>query len=424
MPGYFANPMIASQLGRAGVTQATAQPNLPKKSGMLGVSPEAWMMIAAALGKGAETNSFGDAFSGVGQALQYEKGQNEDAQRTDAQQRATARMLAGDMKGAMAVLASAKGLEGQAMDMASNLEGREYQQREGDRQYERGINRSDFEYDRGRKDELTDEQRARAVAGWTHIRDRGEQVKDQKAAMAHDVDMLGRQLAGQRALAQAKVGNGIDPGDEKGLTGEYLGQAKTFIDVRDAYGRIRQIEKYVAKNPQPSPASDISLVFNYMKMNDPGSTVREGEYATAQNAAGLPDQVRNVYNKMLTGETLSDSQRKDFLQAAQQLYTAQEQSYMGTLDQYRGRANRYSMDPAIIQDLRLQMDEQVAPQDQVGANGGSVTIPTQLQGKLSATEAEAWDELSPELQKRLWERYQGKPMRYGGRTAPGVKGVL
>lgn len=198
MPSYFANPMIASQLGRAGVTQATAQPNLPKNNNMLGVSPEAWMMIAAALGKGAESNSFGDAFSGVGQALQYEKGQKEDALRTDAQQRATARMLAGDMKGAMSVLASAKGLEGTAMDMASNLEGREYAQREGDRQYERGINRSDFEYGRSRTDAEKDRTRDMAVAGWSHIRDRTEQKQDM-----HFEANLRRELAKMESSGRA-----------------------------------------------------------------------------------------------------------------------------------------------------------------------------------------------------------------------------
>ncbi len=178
MPSYFANPMIASQIGRAGVTQATAQPNLPAKPGMFGVSPEAWMMIAAALGKGAEANSFGDAFSGVGQALQYERGQNEEAQRTDAQQRATARMLAGDMKGAMSVLASAKGLEGDAFNMAAGLQDRENARAEDERRYGRDVAREDTIYGRTRADQAADDEKANARAGWTHIRDRTEQKQD------------------------------------------------------------------------------------------------------------------------------------------------------------------------------------------------------------------------------------------------------
>jgi len=39
-------------------------------------------------------------------------------------------------------------------------------------------------------------------------------------------------------------------------------------------------------------------------MLDPGSVVRESEFATAQNAAGVPDQVRNMYNKVLSGTRL------------------------------------------------------------------------------------------------------------------------
>jgi hypothetical protein len=63
-----------------------------------------------------------------------------------------------------------------------------------------------------------------------------------------------------------------------------------------------------------------------MKMLDPGSVVREGEFATAQNAAGVDDRVRNLYNRVKSGERLSESQRKSFKGQANKLYsTAQQQ---------------------------------------------------------------------------------------------------
>jgi len=71
---------------------------------------------------------------------------------------------------------------------------------------------------------------------------------------------------------------------------------------------------------------DIALIFGYMKMLDPGSVVREGEFATAQNAAGVPDRIINIYNKLVDGERLNEKQRAAFKGQAEALYkTAQKE---------------------------------------------------------------------------------------------------
>jgi hypothetical protein len=58
-----------------------------------------------------------------------------------------------------------------------------------------------------------------------------------------------------------------------------------------------------------------------MKMQDPGSVVREGEYATAQNATGVPQRFINMYNKALNGDGLSIEQRNEIDSQAKKLYT-------------------------------------------------------------------------------------------------------
>lgn len=105
---------------------------------------------------------------------------------------------------------------------------------------------------------------------------------------------------------------------EGNLRDEYRKDTKDFVSVRGAYERIK------ASSKTPDAAGDLSLIFGYMKMLDPGSTVREGEFATAQNAGGVSDRVSNIYNKVLSGERLSDSQRKMFLGQAAGLYKAAE----------------------------------------------------------------------------------------------------
>jgi hypothetical protein len=50
--------------------------------------------------------------------------------------------------------------------------------------------------------------------------------------------------------------------------------------------------------------------------------VREGEFATAQNAAGVPERIMNIYNKLISGERLNASQRNSFKGQAKGLYNS------------------------------------------------------------------------------------------------------
>jgi hypothetical protein len=117
---------------------------------------------------------------------------------------------------------------------------------------------------------------------------------------------------------------------------------KNAAIIAENFEKIRGVAK------APSAAGDISLVFSYMKMLDPGSTVREGEFATAQNAAGVPDRVRNAYNKAQTGEFLSPKQRNDFIQQAMAVATAQRKLVGGVSKRYGAIASRYGVDPSEI----------------------------------------------------------------------------
>jgi hypothetical protein len=74
------------------------------------------------------------------------------------------------------------------------------------------------------------------------------------------------------------------------------------------------------KTPDEEAPADLALVFNFMKMQDPGSTVNSGEFANAQNAAGVPDRIRNAYNNLITGGKLNPTQRKAFRGQAENLY--------------------------------------------------------------------------------------------------------
>ena len=138
-------------------------------------------------------------------------------------------------------------------------------------------------------------------------------------------DPIGAVLVGQggRRIPTTSQGVAFQPGIEPGLSkaerekqekltapqlfSEFNRRVKPFIDQRDAFNRVR------ASVQDPSAAGDLALIFNFMKVLDPGSTVREGEFANAQNSAGIPDRVRSQYNRVVNGRRLSKSQRQDFL---------------------------------------------------------------------------------------------------------------
>jgi hypothetical protein len=128
-------------------------------------------------------------------------------------------------------------------------------------------------------------------------------------------------------------------GKENKLRDEFIQQSKSWKEINDAYPKI------LAAAQDPSPAGDISLLYGFMKLNDPTSTVRESEYATAENAAGVPDRIRQQYNKALNGEKLTNNMRADFIKRAGQLYASQYKNQTKLTQQYEALAGRNKVNP-------------------------------------------------------------------------------
>lgn len=137
-----------------------------------------------------------------------------------------------------------------------------------------------------------------------------------------------------------------DPKFAMALRKEFTGlpEVKSFKDIQVSFDKISR----AASNP--SPAGDLSLIFAYMKLLDPGSTVREGEFATAQQAGSLPTQLVNKYNKVVEGERLAPEQRADFLRQAKSLFEAHASQYGTAATKYRGLATKGGIAPEDVAD--------------------------------------------------------------------------
>lgn len=133
---------------------------------------------------------------------------------------------------------------------------------------------------------------------------------------------------------------------------------KVVVDLRKEFQGLPQTKEYQVANTayrrveesarQDTPAGDLALIYSYMKILDPGSVVREGEFATAQNAASVPDRIRNAYNKALRGTRLTAEQRADYLSQARSQFRAYQTSFEETYNFYRNEAERLGIDPSRV----------------------------------------------------------------------------
>lgn len=137
---------------------------------------------------------------------------------------------------------------------------------------------------------------------------------------------------------------------EEGATFDRIGKIRTeFLgnpevrDFRNVTNSTRQIIG-LAKG-EGSAMGDIGLIFSYMKTLDPGSVVREGEQASAQNAAGVPERIRNYYNQLIAGERLSPEQRADMANTAISIYNTRKVGYDDLAQIYRGLIGELGANP-------------------------------------------------------------------------------
>ena len=147
------------------------------------------------------------------------------------------------------------------------------------------------------------------------------------------------------------------------LQDDYARDSKPYTLMRDASQRV-----LAAKDDGPG---DMSLIFAFMKILDPNSVVRETEYANAQNAAGVPDQIRNLYNKTMEGRRLNPTQRQQFQAQAQALFEKAHGNQAKVRQTYERRAAQFGLDPKMVLD---EDDKVAAPPPPPPGGGGNADL--------------------------------------------------
>ena len=136
-------------------------------------------------------------------------------------------------------------------------------------------------------------------------------------------------------LEALKATGGRDPektfAQEEKIRKEWQGRSKMYGELQGTFNTLQ-----ASANSANGPG-DIALITGFMKMLDPGSVVRETEFATARDTAGLFTQLQNRLEKAQNGQLLSPQQRKE--------YVALSQKY---LDSAKKKADQEKKDLGIV----------------------------------------------------------------------------
>lgn len=126
-----------------------------------------------------------------------------------------------------------------------------------------------------------------------------------------------------------------------GLRREFEAQpaVKSFGDVQAAFGKVSEAAK------GGSPASDLSMLYSYAKLLDPGSVVRESEFQTMAQTGAFGDKVAAAVKKLAVGERLTDAQRADFVKAAKQQFGVYGKQFDEAAQRYEGLAKKSGVAP-------------------------------------------------------------------------------
>jgi hypothetical protein len=121
-----------------------------------------------------------------------------------------------------------------------------------------------------------------------------------------------KKAALELAAIEAGVGDPKEKfGQEEKIRKEWQGRTKVYGELQNTFNTL-QASAGSANGP-----GDIALITGFMKMLDPGSVVRETEFATARDTAGLFTQLENRLQKAQNGQLLSPAQRKEYVALSQ-----------------------------------------------------------------------------------------------------------
>ena len=156
------------------------------------------------------------------------------------------------------------------------------------------------------------------------------------------------------------------------LRKEFQSQSKNFQFIRDAYNRMR--------TAADTPAGGLTVLYNFMKANDPGARVTEQDFRSAATAKPLLERMGLSWDSvsaLWSGAKMTPSMRRDFLASAANLYNAEAQQHQKRVNEYTRLATGQGLNPAnVITDMEATGEAPAPPPAPAGQGRYSEGVPS------------------------------------------------
>lgn len=127
-----------------------------------------------------------------------------------------------------------------------------------------------------------------------------------------------------------------------------LEPVKQYQEVQGSFNRINTAyeDAISSQDGESRAAADQALIVSFNKMLDPGSVVREGEYARSEQGQSLLNRAVGWLERLSKGGTsLTDSERAQIVDATQRMYQDYLKTYNDDVDYYRDLAAQQGASP-------------------------------------------------------------------------------
>lgn len=134
------------------------------------------------------------------------------------------------------------------------------------------------------------------------------------------------------------------------LSDDYRGDIKDYAILRQNYKTMETVLDDSLKNPKMSMMTvDQALITTFNKMLDPGSVVRESEYARTPEGQAKLQQVQGFLDKLKQGGAgLTPKERISMVNTASKLMNAGNDYYNEKRKSYSDMANEYGVKPSLV----------------------------------------------------------------------------
>lgn len=164
---------------------------------------------------------------------------------------------------------------------------------------------------------------------------------------------------------------------EQKLADKYFSRTKNFQEVNTTFNNL------MASAEQKNGPGDLALITTFMKMLDPGSVVRETEFANAQDTAGLWNRLKNMAAKWKEGDLLQPEDRLKFTNLARAYLEGYKKEDTKVRDQIDKTINAYGLNRDIVLPAEEKLPEKQAA---TPAPAAGQTAPAQDYTQMSSTD--------------------------------------